>query len=89
MKRLEQLTRWHGGGGSSAPAAAIAAAPIPSLAPPVTENNAAVLQAEHDMASQNLLKKSIAKTIYAGDTGGYNPKNPAGAGPMAGYKAKI
>ncbi len=81
--------RCYGGGGGSAPAQAIDSAPIPTPAPPVTPNNQAVLMAEHDMAAQNLLKKSISKTIMAGDTGGYSAGKP-NANPVAtGYKAKL
>lgn len=69
----------HGGG--SSPAAAINAAPVPIPAPPVTATAPEVLQAEHDVAQANLLKKSIKRTIVAGDTGGYSPmgQNPANA----------
>jgi len=61
------------GGGGSAPAQAIASAPVPLPAPPVTRTSADVLQAESEVAKENLLKKSIKKTIFAGDTGGYQP----------------
>lgn len=88
MKRLTELLMCMGGGGSG-PAQAIESAPVPTPAPPVTQNNAAVLQAEHDLASHNLLKKSINKTIYAGDTGGYQSSNPQAAGAAAGFKAKL
>ena len=60
-----------GGGGS--PAAPLAS---PSAAKPVGMAAPAVVQAEHDFAQQNLLKKSIKGTILAGDTGGYDPYNP-------------
>ena len=89
MKRLDELTRAYFGGGGGG-AQAIQSAPVPTPAPPVTQNNAAVLQAEHDMAQQNLLKKSVKNTIMAGDTGGWTPGNPQGqAGAAAGYKAKL
>jgi hypothetical protein len=64
-------------GGSPAPA--IASAPVPIAAPPVTGTSAEVIQAQQDYASQNLLKKSVKKTIYAGDTGG-GMKKPGAAG---------
>lgn len=87
MKRLEELTKFYKGGGS--PAAAIQSAPVPLPAPPVTENNQAVVQAEHDIAQANLLKKTVKKTIFAGDTGGWSPQNPMGnAQPQGGYKVK-
>jgi hypothetical protein len=58
----------------------------------VTQNNTAVIQAEHDIAQANLLKKSVKKTIFAGDTGGFGAgafgKQPTG--PMgAGYGGKL
>lgn len=70
-------------GGASA-ASSIASAPVPVPAPPVTGSAAEVIAAEHDIAQQNLLKKSVKKTILAGDTGGFklsgaNPANAAGA----------
>ncbi len=52
-------------------AAAIAGAPVPMPSPPVTQNNEAVVQAEHDLARAGLAKKSIKNTVFAGDTGGY------------------
>lgn len=64
------------GGGGAPQAQAIQSAPVPTPAPPVTANSAEVVQAEHDLAQQNLLKKSVKNTIKAGDTGGFNPANP-------------
>lgn len=61
-----------GGGGPQQPAA-----PAPVPAPPVTTNAPEVIQAEQDLAQQNLIKKSVKNTIYAGDT----PYNPAGPAP--------
>lgn len=80
--------------GDSPSSNAVAAAPVPAPAPPVTSDAPEVVQAEMDMAKQNLLKTSINKTILAGDTGG--PMGP-GAAPSApgqptaptGYKAKL
>jgi hypothetical protein len=85
-------SRLHKGG--SAPAQQIASAPVPTPAPPVTSTNAEVIQSEHDLATSNLIKKSVKKTILAGDTGGYNPGAPGSvpgqaASPTAGYKAKL
>jgi hypothetical protein len=51
-----------------------------------------VIQAEQDLAQQNLIKKSVAKTILAGDTGGYNPmaQNVAGQpGATTSYRSKL
>jgi hypothetical protein len=66
--------------GGGQPAAAIQAAPTPVAAPPVTTSSAEVIQAQQDIAQQNLMKKSIKKTVFAGDTGGYKgmPATPAG-----------
>jgi hypothetical protein len=81
-----------GGGGGGQTAQMIASAPVPTPAPPVTSNNASVQQAEQDMAQQNLLQKSVKKTILAGDTGGYLPtgKNAVGQpNPITAYKTKL
>ena len=80
------------GGGAGSGASAIASAPVPTPAPPVTADNPAVIQAEQDLAQQNLIKKSVAKTILAGDTGGYQPgaANAAGqAQSPTSYKARL
>lgn len=72
-------------------AAAIEAAPVPAPSPPATADDPAVLAAEMDLARQNLLKKSIAGTIVAGDTP-YNPNtsNPAGAtSPTTSFKTRL
>lgn len=45
--------------------------PAPTVAPPVSQSSKEVVQASQDLAQQNMLKKSIQKTIYAGDTGGF------------------
>lgn len=50
--------------------------PVPLPTNPITAANAEVLHAQNDFARQNLLKKSIGRTILAGDTGGYNPAQP-------------
>ena len=58
---------------SSNPAAAIDSLPVPTPAPPVAADAAEVIAAEQDYARQNLLKKSVKKTITpgGGDTGGF------------------
>lgn len=60
-------------------------APVPTPSPPVTNTAREVVQAESDFAKENLLKKSIKKTIFAGDTGGFggSPNNPFSASPGA------
>ncbi len=68
--------------GGSSQAQQIQSAPVPLPAPPVTANNQAVLQAEHDFALQNQGKKSIRKTIVAGDTGGFQKPAATGSGAM-------
>lgn len=80
--------RFFGGGGGSG----IASAPIPTPAPPVTADDPSVIAAEHDLAKQNLLKKTVNKTILAGDTGGYMPGGVNTAGqtsPPTSYKSKL
>ncbi len=52
--------------------------PAIAPAPPVTTSNKEVVQAGQEAMQQEMMKKSIRKTIYAGDTGG------AGAGGGAG-----
>lgn len=69
------IKQQHQQGGGS-PAAQIQSAPVPTPAPPVTATNAEVVQAEQDVAQQNLLKKSVKKTIYAGDTGAFKVGQP-------------
>lgn len=73
------------GGTPSTAGNAINSAAVPVPAAPITAAAPEVLAAEHDIAQQNLMKKSVKKTIYAGDTGGFNPmgSNPANAGAAA------
>ncbi len=40
-------------------------------APPVTMSNLDVVNSQQDFLHQEMMKKSIKKTIYAGDTGGW------------------
>lgn len=70
--------------------AAIDALPVPLPSKPITSASPEVIAAENDYARAQMLKKSIRNTIYAGDTGGYNPTapNPAGAGGAQNYKPK-
>lgn len=84
--------RFHYKGGSSSAAQQIQSAPVPLPAPPVTPNNPASLQAEHDFALAQQAKNSIRKTILAGDTGGYTPKataQAAAAGPTTPKPAQF
>lgn len=60
-------------GGGSLPAA-------PTPTPPVQANNAASLSVQQSEYRQQLRRKSLNQTIYAGATGGYKP---AGAGSSA------
>ena len=55
-------------------------ATAPAVAPPITAANAEVMQAQQDLIQREMLKKSIKKTVLAGDTGGYKPQQPAGLG---------
>lgn len=92
MLPLERFTHWRlflGWGFPSSPSAQIAAAPVPTPAPPVTSSNAEVISVEQDTARQNLAKKSVAQTVWAGDTAGYRPggSNPAGGvAPIASFR---
>ena len=62
-------------------------------APPVTSTNQAVVQAEQDMARSNLMKKTVHKTMLAGDTGGYTMGQATAGQPSqaatTGYKGKL
>lgn len=62
------------GGDKSNAGAGIDAVPVPTPAKPITAANQQVTAAQDDYADANLLKKSIKKTIHAGDTGGYSAK---------------
>lgn len=70
-------------GQPSNPAAQIAAAPVPTPAPPVTASSAEVIAVEQDTARQMLGKKSVKQTILAGDTGGFMPGGSNAAGSPA------
>jgi hypothetical protein len=63
-----------GGGGGGGQAQAVQQAPVPTPAPPVTTSSPEVMAAQQDVLQQQMLKKSIKKTIFAGDTGGYKPQ---------------
>jgi hypothetical protein len=82
MKNLHQLTRFEKGGGGNL----IAQAPVPAPAPPVTMAANEVVQAAQDLKQQELLRKSIKKTVFAGDTGGWggNPMKPGPVGMIPG-----
>lgn len=92
MKWHSQLEQQQQGGGGSG-ASAVESAPVPTPAPPVTATNEEVIQAEQDTAQQNLIKKSVKKTIFAGDTGGYKPGmagSPGAPGAAAtSFKTKL
>jgi hypothetical protein len=82
-------SRLYFGGGQPSQAQQIESAPIPTPSPPVTTNNAEVIQAQQDLATSNLIKKSVKRTILAGDTGGYQPGAGAPPASVAGYKSKL
>jgi hypothetical protein len=65
-----------GGGGNAG--AGIDSLPVPLPAKPITSANPEVIQAEQDYAKASLLKKSVKKTIFAGDDGGYGGKQKLG-----------
>lgn len=96
MKRVhlrlhDQFFYMGGGGGGSVQQ--IQSLPVPTPAPPVTASAAEVVQAEQDTAQQNLMKKSIKKTIFAGDSGGFQHGQGGAPGapisPSTGYKGKL
>lgn len=77
--------------GSKTHASPLDGAPTPVPAPPVTSTSAEVLAAEHDIGMQNMMKKSVKKSIFAGDTGGWtsgggNKSMFAGASPQGAAK---
>lgn len=56
------------------------ALPSPAVAaPPVTANNAAALSVQQAEYRQQLRRKSLNQTIYAGATGGYKPAGGSSA----------
>lgn len=67
-------------GGGSAPAQQIESAPVPTPAPPVTPDSQAVVAAELQAQQANAMKKSVQKTILAGDSGMYSQKGMNMAG---------
>lgn len=71
-----------GGGKPNIPTAPVAA-------PPVTEGRKEVQQASSDVAQQELLKKSMRKTVMAGDTGGYKGPQAFPAGGMGSTTPKV
>jgi hypothetical protein len=82
MKRLplrRQLEQQQFKGGSTD----IASAPTPTPAPPVTADDPSVIAAEQDVAQANLLKKSVKKTMLAGDTA-WAPGQTGGPGTPPG-----
>lgn len=87
MNSYPQFRQWQQGGGGQQ-ASAIQSAPVPTPAPPVTASSAEVIQAEQDTAQQNLLKKSVKKTIFAGDTGGGMRPGGPGSNPT-GFRSKL
>jgi hypothetical protein len=66
MRRNQLLQQQQGGGGS--PAQPV----VPSATPPPGTNNAASLAVEQATFRQNLRRKNMSSTIYAG-AGGYQP----------------
>lgn len=62
----DDLTKPKTQGATTNPFAGLTAAPV-------TSSNLDVVNASQDQMRQEMLKKSIKKTIFAGDTGGYRP----------------
>jgi hypothetical protein len=63
-------------------APAIVNQPAPAVAPPATATSAEVLAAQQDKRREALKRKGFSKTVFAGDSGGWNPsKQSAPTGP--------
>ena len=60
---------------------------MPAPAPPVTQANEAVSQAEADVARAGLTQKTIAGTMLAGDTLGVGAAGRPN--PVTSYKRKL
>jgi hypothetical protein len=75
------------------PAPQIQSAPVPTPAPAVSATNEEVIQAQQDQAQQALMQKSVKKTTFAGDTGGFMPGQAGSPGVPGGnpstYKRKL
>lgn len=73
------------------PADQIAATPVPTPVAPITPASPEVLFAQKEFAREQAGKMSIAKTVWAGDTGGYRPggQNPANALPLGMRRYRI
>jgi hypothetical protein len=75
MKLRPQLLQQQQGGGGS-PAQPV----VPTATPPPTANNAASLAVEQATYRQNLRRKNLSSTIYAG-AGGWTPSGGTGTAP--------
>ena len=73
--RRHQLEQQQQGGGGS-PAQPV----VPTATPPPTANNAASLAVEQATYRQNLRRKNLSSTIYAG-AGGWTPSGGTGTAP--------
>lgn len=83
---FKQKEQQQQGGGGQTGAQQVAAAPVPGVTPPVTSTNAEVVQVQNDLRRQSLRKRGFAKTILAGETGGWAPSatpNPSTPKPTA------
>ena len=74
MKWRHQLEQQQQGGGS--PAQPV----VPTATPPPSANNAASLAVEQATYRQNLRRKNLSSTIYAG-AGGWTPSGGTGTAP--------
>lgn len=57
---------WEKGGGSGSQPA-----PIVRASPPITTQNLAVKQKARDFKKQQAMRKGVAASVFAGETGGY------------------
>lgn len=74
------FTPWKGGS-SGTPDSTVPLPTAPDAVAPVAMTDQSVLAAQDDYSRSNMLKKSVAKTIYAGDTGGFMAGKPTASRP--------
>jgi hypothetical protein len=69
-------TRYCFGGEGGGTAAAVPA--VTPATPPVSPDASAVVDVQQNLIRQQLRRKSLSSTIYAGATGGWTPTIPSG-----------
>ena len=71
----------HLGGGGGGETTAVPA--VTPATPPVSPDAHAVVDVQQNLVRQQLRRKSLSSTIYAGATGGWTPTIPSGTGATA------